>query len=248
MLIIIFFFIAHWYLSLFSQTFFLHRYGAHKMFFMTKFWERFFFLFTWLTQGSSFLSPKAYAILHRMHHAYSDTEKDPHSPHYSSNVFTMMFKTWKIFTNINNEEYKNLNIDEKFTKDLPEWKFMNYVGSSWTSRIIWGAGYAIFYIFFAEHWALFLLLPIHFFMGPVHGAIVNWCGHKLGYVNYDNNDKSKNSLFIDILLGGELYQNNHHKFANRPNFATKWFEFDITYPVIKLLSWFRIIRMNTSMI
>ncbi|MFB0944651.1 MAG: acyl-CoA desaturase, partial [Spirosomataceae bacterium] len=26
------FFIGHWYLSLFSQTFFLHRYSAHKMF------------------------------------------------------------------------------------------------------------------------------------------------------------------------------------------------------------------------
>ncbi|MCS6823864.1 MAG: acyl-CoA desaturase [Cytophagaceae bacterium] len=242
---IIIFFLAHWYLSLFSQTFFLHRYGAHKMFVMTKFWERFFFIFTWLTQGSSFLSPRAYAILHRMHHEYSDTERDPHSPHFSNNIFSMMFKTWKIFTNINKQEYQKLNIDEKFRKDLPEWNFVDTVGSSWTSRIIWGTAYGLFYIYFADHWTLFLLLPIHFFMGPVHGAIVNWCGHKLGYANYDNNDKSKNSLVIDILLGGELYQNNHHKYANRPNFATKWFEFDITYPIIKLLSWVRIIRLNT---
>jgi stearoyl-CoA desaturase (delta-9 desaturase) len=42
---------------------------------MSKFWERFFYLFAYITQGSSYLSPRAYAILHRMHHAYTDTEK-----------------------------------------------------------------------------------------------------------------------------------------------------------------------------
>ena len=40
------FFLGHWFLSLFSQTFFLHRYVAHKMFTMSKFWERFFYIFT----------------------------------------------------------------------------------------------------------------------------------------------------------------------------------------------------------
>ena len=62
------------------QSFFLHRYGAHKQFALSKRWERVFHFATWLTQGSSYLSPRAYAILHRMHHAYSDTPKDPHSP------------------------------------------------------------------------------------------------------------------------------------------------------------------------
>jgi len=33
------FFTGHWFSSLFSQTFFLHRYGAHQMFKMNKFWE-----------------------------------------------------------------------------------------------------------------------------------------------------------------------------------------------------------------
>ena len=34
------------------------------------------------------------------------------------------------------------------------------------------------------HWAFFLLLPVHFLMGPFHGAIVNWAGHKYGYRNF----------------------------------------------------------------
>ncbi|MFT7435995.1 MAG: stearoyl-CoA desaturase (delta-9 desaturase), partial [Psychromonas sp.] len=94
------FFVGHWYLSLFSQTFFLHRYSAHKMFRMNKFWEKFFYLFTYITQGSSYLNPRAYAVMHRMHHAFSDTDKDPHSPHHSKNLFTMMWRTKDLYTNL----------------------------------------------------------------------------------------------------------------------------------------------------
>ena len=53
---IILFFLAHWWLSVFFQSFFLHRYCAHRMFTMSKGWERFFYLCTVLFQGSSFLS------------------------------------------------------------------------------------------------------------------------------------------------------------------------------------------------
>src|SRR5688572_623028 len=95
MAVILSFFVGHWLCSVFCQTFFLHRYGAHKQFTMSKGWERFFFLLTYVAQGSSFLSPRGYAILHRMHHAYSDTEKDPHSPRFYSNVMTMMWATKK---------------------------------------------------------------------------------------------------------------------------------------------------------
>src|SRR5213595_4008587 len=87
------FFVGHWVSSVFFQTFFLHRYGAHKQFTMSKGWERFFHLLTYLTQGSSFLNPRGYAILHRMHHAYSDTEKDPHSPLFATDAVSMMLKT-----------------------------------------------------------------------------------------------------------------------------------------------------------
>src|SRR3954453_2087820 len=91
--IIIAFFILHWQLSVFFQTFFLHRYGAHRMFTMSKGWERFFHLCTFVFQGSSYLNPRAYAWLHREHHAFSDTERDPHSPHHAKGFGDMMWKT-----------------------------------------------------------------------------------------------------------------------------------------------------------
>jgi fatty-acid desaturase len=97
---ILLFFIAVWYLSLFSQSFFLHRYASHSAFKMNKFWERFFFIFTYLAQGSHYMSPRAYAILHRLHHAHTDTELDPHSPSFSSNIFSMMWRTRNMYNDI----------------------------------------------------------------------------------------------------------------------------------------------------
>ena len=55
--VILIFFVAHWYLSLFFQTFFLHRYAAHKAFTMSKRTEKVFYVLTWIFQGSNYLSP-----------------------------------------------------------------------------------------------------------------------------------------------------------------------------------------------
>ena len=62
MIPILTFFFAHWFLCVFCQTFFLHRYGAHRMFTMSQGWERFFHLLTYVSQGPSYLHPRGYAI------------------------------------------------------------------------------------------------------------------------------------------------------------------------------------------
>ena len=79
-------------------------------------------------------------------------------------------------------------------------------------------------------------------MGPIHGFIVNWYGHKLGYRNFDLPDNSKNTLFVDFLMLGELYQNNHHSSPNDPKFSKKWYEVDFGFSIIKLLQKSRIIQ------
>lgn len=240
-MVILIFFLAHWFLSLFCQTFFLHRYASHKMFTMNTFWERFFYGFTIFVQGSSFLNPRAYAIMHRMHHAYSDTEKDPHSPHFFKDVWEMTMSTKEIY--LNYAKY-NAEPEKAFRGKYPEWRTMDKISNWWGVRILFGIGYFLFYLHFATHWWMFLLLPVHFFMSPIHGALVNWCGHKYGYSNYDNHDHSKNTIPVDIFLMGELMQNNHHKSPNRTNFAKRWYEFDPTYPIILLLDKVRIIQLK----
>ena len=132
-------FFGHWYLSLFCQTFFLHRYSAHKMFTMNKFWEKFFYALTYISQGSSYLSPRAYAILHRMHHAFSDTEKDPHSPHHTENVFTMMWKTKDIYNAV---VQRKMKVEARFDRDYPYWEKLEKLGDSWISRVVcWWRGF-----------------------------------------------------------------------------------------------------------
>ena len=241
MLAIIIFFLGHWFLSLFFHSFFLHRYASHKMYEISKNWERVFYVSTWLVQGSSYLVPRAYGVMHRMHHVYSDTEKDPHSPHFFKDVYQMMKSTIVIFRGFLTG--KNLP-ETQFTEDyLPVWDKLDKLGHHVLTRISFGALYTAFYIHFAPNAWWFLLLPIHFLMGPIQGAVVNWCGHKYGYSNFDNGDQSKNSTPWGIVLMGELFQNNHHHAGARPNFAAKWWEFDPVYPVIKFFDKLGMIKL-----
>ncbi len=241
--IIIVFFVGHWMASVFCQTFFLHRYGAHRMFTMSKGWERFFHLMTYVAQGPSYLHPRGYAILHRMHHAFSDTERDPHSPRFHSNVFSMMWKTKETYDDY---AYARAVPEARFDGDTPVWPALDKVGQSWTARLAWCGGYILFYVAFAPSPWWYLLLPFHFVMGPIHGAIVNWCGHRYGYSNYDNGDDSRNTLILDFLTLGELFQNNHHKFGAAPNFAARWFEIDPAWQVMRVLSALGIIKLQKA--
>ena len=92
----------------------------------------------------------------------------------------------------------------------------------------------------------FLLLPVHFLMGPIHGAIVNWCGHKYGYRNFapTGADRSRNTLVFDFLTFGELFQNNHHQFGMAPNFAIRWFEIDPAWWIIRGMAAVGIVQLG----
>lgn len=240
MIVILLFFVLHWYSSLFCQTFFLHRYAAHGAFTMSKGWERFFFVLTYLTQGSSYLSPRAYGIMHRLHHAHTDTEEDPHSPSYDKNLTAMMLRTRKVYADL----FANkIPVEDKYKKNVPDWQWFDWWGNFWVSRILWIALYVWIYIVFAPSAWWFLLLPIHIGMGPVHGVVINWFAHKYGEVNFETDNTSKNLFKVDWLMFGEGYHNNHHMFPARTNFAARKGEFDPCYPIINLLHKCRVIKV-----
>ena len=242
---IVLFFVLHWQLSVFFQSFFLHRYGAHRQFTMSRGWERVFHFLTWAVCGASFLNPRAYAIMHRMHHAYSDTPLDPHSPVQQPKFLQMMWRTKVQYEAIKN---RRVAVDPRFEGGTPEWKLFDQTLSNWPVSIAWGTLYTVFYLVFAPHLWLLALAPVHWFLGPVHGAIVNWFGHKVGYRNYDSGDNSKNTLVFDVLTMGELFQNNHHKWGQSPNFAVRWFELDPAYQAIRVFGWLGIIDMSRAQV
>lgn len=239
-MVIIIFFIAHWYLSLFCQTFFQHRYAAHGAFTMSRGWERFFFVLTFIFQGSSYLSTRAYALMHRMHHAYADTERDPHSPSFSKNIFDMMWKTYKIYAGIYDGSIK---VDPKFSKNVPDWASFDRFAGHNLVRIAWAGVYVIIYAAYATSPWLWLLLPVQILMSPVHGAVVNWFAHKFGYENFKMRNTAENLLMVDFLMLGESYHNNHHKHPSSVNFGFRWHEIDPIYYIILLLNGLGVIKV-----
>lgn len=242
MLAILIFFVAHWYLSLFFQTFFLHRYAAHRAFTMSPTMEKIVFVLTWIFQGSNYLSAYGYGIMHRMHHAYADTPQDPHSPKYDENLFKMMWRTKTTYSAITKKE---LEVDARFTEGIPEWTSFDRFARSWVSRLGWGVAYTAFYWHFATEWWMWLLLPLHYFLSPIHGAIINWFAHRYGYRNFKVGDTSRNLLPFDFLMMGESYHNNHHKNGSRANFGgIRWHEIDPTYFIMVLLDKLKLIKIR----
>jgi stearoyl-CoA desaturase (delta-9 desaturase) len=153
----------------------------------------------------------------------------------------MMWKTKTIYSQIANGK---LVPDKRFTEGVPNWTAFDRFARSWPSRLFWGSLYVLFYFQFATAWWMWLLLPVHFLMSPIHGAVINWFAHKYGYRNFEVKDTSRNFLPVDFLMMGESYHNNHHKNGSRANFGgIRWHEIDPTYQVIRLLNKLGIIEM-----
>ncbi len=235
------FFILHWYLSLFFQSLFHHRYAAHNQFSMSRGWEKFFYIGCFITQGASYISATAYGLLHRLHHAHTDTEADPHSPHFSENIPLLLLKTRNSYHSI----YTGSTVvDARYHRNLPKWEAFDRMAHNWVSRMAWGAIYVLIYWFIATEWWMWLFLPVTFALGAIQGLAVNWWAHRFGYSNYDNGDTSKNILPFDFLFWGEAYHNNHHKYPGRVNNAIRWFEFDPGYWAMRLMHKLGVIKLN----
>jgi stearoyl-CoA desaturase (Delta-9 desaturase) len=240
-MVIIIFFIVQWYTSIFSQSFLQHRYAAHRSFTMNKFWEKFFFVFAFISQGATYMSPRAYALMHRMHHAYADTPKDPHSPSNHSNLFSMMENTRKMYTAC---YWENIEIEKRFKKDVPDWPWFDAWADSRWIKVVWIAAYIAFYLIFATAWWQFLLLPVSILMNPAHAVVVNWYGHKIGTRPNKMKNTSTNLYPVDLFFIGEAYHNNHHANPSSITTGKKWYEIDITYYIIKAFSAVGIVKLS----
>ena len=140
---------------------------------------------------------------------------------------------------------KKIDVDSKFTKNVPQWPLFDKFAGSNFSRISWIILYSTFFVIYAGYSWLWIFFPLILMMAPMHGAIINWFAHKYGYRNFDVNDTSRNLLPIDLLMLGEAYHNNHHKFGHRANFGgIRWYEIDPTFQLMRGLDKLNLIHLK----
>jgi stearoyl-CoA desaturase (delta-9 desaturase) len=196
-----------------------HRYFAHKSFRMGRVMQ-FVFAFGGVTAVQK--GPLWWAANHRVHHRYTDTDRDPHSPQRG---FWWSHVGW-----ILSGEYGATDLDAigDFAK-YPELRFLNKY--DWIGP--WSLGVLAFLI---GGWSG---LFVGFFGSTVllwHSTFaVNSFAHVFGRRRYDTNDTSRNSLGVALLTGGEGWHNNHHHYPLSARQGFYWWEIDVTYAVLRLL-------------
>ena len=75
-----------------------------------------------------------------------------------------------------------------------------------------------------------------------HGTCtINSLSHLFGTKRYKTSDESRNNFLLALITLGEGWHNNHHHFSASVRQGFYWWEIDITYYVLRLLSWTGII-------
>jgi stearoyl-CoA desaturase (delta-9 desaturase) len=206
-------------------TIFLHRCQSHRALELHPAVSHFFRLWLWLTTG---MVTKAWAAIHRKHHARVETEEDPHSPqiHGINKVMWQGAELYRV-------EARNQETLEKYGAGTPDdWLERNVyskhdrIGISilmTTNFVLFGfAGIAI--------WAVQMAwIPL------LAAGVINGIGHYWGYRNFQPEDASTNIVPWGILIGGEELHNNHHAYASSARFSNRWYEFDLGWLYIRTL-------------
>ncbi len=213
-----------------------HRYFSHRTYSTSRAFQ---FFLAFAAQTSVQKGALWWAAHHRHHHKHSDTPEDPHSMKLYG--FWYSHIGWILGPDYKETEFKAIKDFAKF----PELVWLNrfYIIPPivlGTSVFLLG-GYVnggSMATMLTHGWST---LVVGFGLSTVilwHGTFsINSIMHKFGKPRYDTGDESKNSLWLALLTLGEGWHNNHHyyKFATRQGFY--WWEIDLTYYIIKMLSW-----------
>lgn len=215
-------------------TIYLHRNQTHRALTLHPIVSHFFRLWLWLTTG---MITGEWVAIHRKHHASSDMEGDPHSPV----VFGIKKVLWQ-GAELYRESAKDREMIAKYSHGTP---------TDWLERNVYSkhAGKGIFLTLLID---LFLfgvpgisIWAIQMMWIPFHAAgVINGIGHFWGYRNFECQDAATNIIPWGFWIGGEELHNNHHTFASSAKFSVKWWEFDIGWMYIKILSFFGLAKVK----
>ena len=224
---------------MFAITGFYHRYFSHRSFKTSRAGQ---FIFGLLGASAVQRGPVWWAAHHRHHHANSDRESDVHSP--SQHGFWRSHVGWFLTV-------KGYMPDFQLARDL-----LKFPELRWLDRfdlfVPIALGVGMFFLGVGlHHWAPELgtngwqMLVWGFFISTVvcwHATYtINSLSHVIGRQRYRTGDTSRNNWFLAILTLGEGWHNNHHYYPNSVRQGFYWWEYDITYYLLKVMSWLGII-------
>jgi len=213
-------------ITIIGVTVYLHRCQAHRALDLHPIASHFFRFWLWMTTG---MVTGQWAAIHRKHHAKCETDDDPHSPQ-TRGLAKVMWEGAELYRS----EAKNEETMRKFSHGTPD---------DWLERNVY-AKHAVLGV------SLMMIIDVLLFGAigltiwaiqmawiPFWAAgVVNGVGHFWGYRNFNCEDASTNLVPWGILIGGEELHNNHHTYATSAKLSNKWYEFDIGWMYIRIMS------------
>jgi stearoyl-CoA desaturase (delta-9 desaturase) len=172
--------------------------------------------------------PITWVATHRAHHAYSDTDRDPHN---SGRGFLWSHIGWMYRRNparLSRAEERH------FAPDLcadPYYRFLNATAPLWQfglAGLLFACGGLSWIV-----WGIFVRLVCTY-----HSTwLVNSAAHLSGYRTFRSfgKDHATNNWFVALLSWGEGWHNNHHAFPFSARHGLRWFEVDVTWWTIRAL-------------
>jgi stearoyl-CoA desaturase (delta-9 desaturase) len=227
--------VALYFIRMFAITGIYHRYFSHRTYKCSRFTQ---FLFAILGASATQRGALWWAAHHRHHHRHSDDEEDVHSPHTHGLYWSHM--GWITSKRCYATDYSEVRDLAKF----PELVFLNrfdtlvpvllgasLVGLGALLNTLWpqlGTSAGQMFV-----WG-FLISTVVLFHGT---CTINSLAHMIGRRRYETTDKSKNSFLLALITLGEGWHNNHHHFPGAVRQGFFWWEIDISFYILKMLSW-----------
>jgi stearoyl-CoA desaturase (delta-9 desaturase) len=203
-----------------------HRYFSHRSFRTSRVGQ---FVLAVLCQTSAQRGVIWWAAKHRHHHKHSDTELDVHSPRHRGFLYSHV--GW-IFTP------RHGDTDTSVVTDLTQ-----YPELVWIDKHQYLSAFLLAVLTFVlGGWPM---LIVGFFWSTVllyHGSfMINSMAHVFGRQRYVTGDDSRNNWFLSLFTMGEGWHNNHHAYQRSTRQGFRWWEIDVTFYVLTVLSWFGIV-------
>jgi len=203
-----------------------HRYFSHRSYKTSRWFQ---FVLAFLGQTSAQKGVLWWTAIHRHHHRHSDTPLDAHSPKHTGFWFSHM--GWIFSPQKNTADYSTV---EDFSK-YPELRFLDR--HPYFPAVLLGVA-----CYLLAGWSG---LFVGFILSTVilyHGVFaINSLAHVVGKKRYLTADDSRNNWWLAIITLGEGWHNNHHHYQSSTRQGFFWWEIDISYYVLKVMSWFGLV-------